>query len=64
MTTTTYTTRDGQNAADLIDQVIQCPELNLFGIAEYLTADGFFGIRQPGGRIDEVQAGRCMADPT
>jgi hypothetical protein len=61
---TTIKTRDGIDAAELIGQVVQCPSLNLFGVAEYVTQDGFLGIRQPGGRLDEVQANRCQVDPT
>jgi hypothetical protein len=64
MTTTTHTTRDDLNATSLINAVVQCPDLDLFGVVEYLTPDGFFGIRQPGGRLDEVQASRCVVDPT
>jgi hypothetical protein len=39
--------------------------LTLFwGIAEYLTPDGWFGIRQAGGRLDEAPAALCEPDPT
>lgn len=61
--TTIHRTRDGHDARTLINQVVQCPALDLFGVAEYLTPDGFLGIRQPGGRLDEVQASRCAVDP-
>lgn len=60
-----FKTRDGIDAAELIGAVVQT---NLgggfFGIAEYLTADGWFGIRQPGGRLDECKAEWCEVDPT
>jgi hypothetical protein len=35
-----------------------------FGIAEYLTTDGYFGVRQPGGRLDEFAVEFCTPDPT
>lgn len=35
-----------------------------FGVAEYLTADGWYGVRQPGGRLDEFAAELCRPDPT
>jgi hypothetical protein len=35
-----------------------------WGIAEYLTPDGWFGIRQAGGRLDEAPASLCEPDPT
>lgn len=38
--------------------------LVFWGLAEYLTADGWFGIRQPGGCLDEAPADKCDLDPT
>jgi hypothetical protein len=58
------TTRDGIDASGLINQVVRCSSMGLFGVVEYVTPDGFLGIRQPGGRLDEVQADRCEVDPT
>ena len=36
----------------------------IFGIAEYVTTDGWVGVRGPRRRLDEIPLARVMFDPT
>ncbi len=39
-------------------------DCGIWGAPEYVTPDGWVGVRGPGGRLDEVQASRIFPDPT
>lgn len=60
-------TRDGLTPEALVGRTVmyRVDGVTVFwGQAEYLTRDGWFGIRQHGGRLDEAPVALCMADPT
>lgn len=47
----------GQQVVYVLDGVIV-----FCGIVEYTTADGWYGIRQADGRLDEAPCGRVQID--
>ena len=56
---------DINTAKRLVGEVVQ-DSLggDIFGILEYVTADGWAGVRGPHRRLDEVQVVRLEVDPT
>lgn len=61
------TTAEAKTAIERFGKIaVQTTDGNVFGLAEYVTDDGWIGIRQPqaGNRLDEYPAGRVEFDPT
>lgn len=56
----------GFNPAVQVPRMDKPGRFECFGIAEYVTADGWVGIRQPqhGNRLDEYPVARVEFDPT
>lgn len=60
-------TKEPIMGAELVGHVVQLVvngEPVLFGLAEYVTRDGWVGIRGPGGRLDEAPLEQVEPDPT
>lgn len=51
-------------AKKLVGQMVQAVDSDIAGVLEYLTVDGWAGIRGPFRRLDEVQVARLEVDPT
>jgi hypothetical protein len=51
-------------AEKVIGFAVQSDSSEIFGTLEYVTADGWGGVRGPSGRLDEIQVGRIYPDPT
>lgn len=51
-------------AQKVVGFVVQSDDSEIFGILEYVTADGWAGVRGPRGCLDEIQVGRIYPDPT
>lgn len=56
---------DTTTAQQMIGRAVQVKgDASFFGVLEYVTLDGWAGIRGPGRRLDEVQVSRLELDPT
>lgn len=61
---------DVSTAQLLVGQVVQAADSDVWGILEYVTEDGWAGVRGPKmpgmekGRLDEIQVSRMVLDPT
>jgi hypothetical protein len=54
-----------ETAKQMVGQVVQDKMGGeIFGILEYVTADGWAGVRGPFKRLDEIQVSRLELDPT
>lgn len=53
-----------ETAKKMVGQAVQAKDSDIFGVLEYVTADGWAGIRGPFRRLDEIQVGRLEVDPT
>lgn len=59
-----------EQAKQWIGAVVQSDSSDIWGILEYITPDGWAGVRGPKlpgterGRLDEIQVGRIYPDPT
>ena len=55
---------DITTAKQMVGQSVQAKDSDIFGILEYVTADGWAGVRGPFKRLDEIQVNRLEMDPT
>lgn len=55
---------DKQTARQMVGQMVQGVDSEIAGILEYVTADGWAGVRGPHRRLDEIQVERLELDPT
>lgn len=66
----TLTVEQAKKMVGQMGAVVQAVDSDIWGILEYVTADGWAGVRGPKmpgmetGRLDEVQVGRLIIDPT
>lgn len=55
---------NNETAKQMVGQTVQAVDSDIFGTLEYVTADGWAGVRGPFRRLDEIQVSRLELDPT
>lgn len=60
----TLTVEQAKKMVGQMGAVVQAVDSEIWGIIEYVTADGWAGVRGPGKRLDEIQVSRIFLSRT